>query len=104
SARLLRAQVSDEVLRAQREALSESKVRRDEAAQVLADARQHAAELKAQAQQILDEARAEAVNLLDARTIAADELSRLSDVITVLGTDDDDADSDQENTEEIPVP
>jgi hypothetical protein len=96
-ARMLRERVSDEVLTAQRDALRESKTRRDEAARVLGEARERATELKEQARHLLERARAEADDVLVARDRAADELTRLSDVITVLSAGDTDRHPTEEN-------
>ena len=88
--------MSDEVLTTQRDALRESKARRDEATALLAEAHERVAQARQEARTLLEQARGEADDLLAARDRAADELARLSDVITVLSGHDTDHSGNEE--------
>jgi ABC-type transporter Mla subunit MlaD len=84
SARVLRAQVADDVLREQRTGQEELRRARTEAAALVAEARREADELRAQARRTVEDARSEVALLARQRDGITAELGQLSGVIQAL--------------------
>jgi chromosome segregation ATPase len=89
TARLLREQVADEVVRNRQTAQDELRAARQEAADLVTAARAEADDLRGKARAVLEDARAEAAVLTKRRDEIAAELEGLSGVIQALAVPTD---------------